>query len=139
MSDLKILTVFIPGAAKSKGSMEHRGGGQLKESVRGSTEWKRVMAQVLATEYAKWYREPMTRAIGVYGHFWLPVATYDALLAERARGNYDLDKLIRNLGDAATEAKVWKDDAQVVLWNVGKAPADGAHSQGVEITIRELR
>ena len=48
----------------------------------------------------------------------------------------DLDKLVRAVLDAATEAQVWKDDAQVVDLIATKTETHGA--EGVAITIREL-
>jgi hypothetical protein len=44
-----IVDVFVPGAAKTKGSMEvrNRATGAMKESVVGSSRWRALMAQAV--------------------------------------------------------------------------------------------
>lgn len=135
---MRIISLFIPGAPKSKGSLEHRGGGKMREAVVGSTTWKRKMAGLLESHWNKFYPGQRTEApVRVTATFFLPVATHEALITERASGNYDLDKLIRNLGDAITEAKIWKDDSQAVCWIAVKMPANSTHPQGVSVVIEE--
>lgn len=49
-----IVDVFVPGAAKTKGSMEirNRATGAMKESVVGSSRWRALMAQAVRDDIA---------------------------------------------------------------------------------------
>jgi Holliday junction resolvase RusA-like endonuclease len=135
----RFILVFIPGAPKSKGSLEHRGNGQMRESVIGSTTWKRIMAGMLREAWQAKY--PGQRILGpcrVDTTHFLPVASLNALVIERARGNYDRDKLERNVNDAITEAGIWKDDAQNVCGHGQKSMADSRWPQGVHVFIQEI-
>jgi len=140
MADLLFATLvldeFIPGASKSKGSMEHIGAGQMRESVAGSKLWRMLMAYQLRHAWAP--RAPLAGPVQVDGWFYLPVASPQALVTKGARGNYDKDKLERNLFDAITDAAVWKDDAQAVDGRMVKAMATEQAPQGVHVLIWEL-
>jgi hypothetical protein len=50
-----IVDVFVPGAAKTKGSMEvrNRATGAMKESVAGSSRWRALMAQAVRDDIAR--------------------------------------------------------------------------------------
>lgn len=50
----------------------------------------------------------------------------------------DLDKLVRGVFDALTEASVWTDDALVVCLHARKEFADDEHPMGVYVRIDEL-
>jgi hypothetical protein len=57
-----IVDVFVPGAAKTKGSMEvrNRATGAMKESVAGSSHWRALMAQAVRDDIARrsdWYMD----------------------------------------------------------------------------------
>lgn len=47
----------------------------------------------------------------------------------------DIDKLLRAVFDALTDAQVWADDGQVVWCQTIKTYADGTMQPGVEITV----
>ncbi len=47
----------------------------------------------------------------------------------------DLDKLVRAIGDALTDAGVWLDDAQVVGWSAWKRRTAPGEPEGVSITL----
>lgn len=112
-----IVDVFVPGAAKTKGSMEirNRATGAMKESVVGSSAWRALMAQAVRDDLDRrwnhhmadmlWGGLPYAGAVSVtvvayltcprqgddvHGHSHYPVW-------ERAG---DLDKLVRNVLDA---------------------------------------
>jgi Holliday junction resolvase RusA-like endonuclease len=137
----RFIIVFIPGAPKSKGSLEHRGNGKMRESVIGSTTWKRIMAGMLAAEWVRLgHGPPMVGPIRIDAVFFLPVKTADGLTARGAQGNYDLDKLTRNLLDAITDSGIWNDDSQATDLYVFKRKVGdlGHQSQGVHVTIQEI-
>ena len=105
-----IITLFIPGAPKTKGSMRHIGNGNMVESVAGSTEWKRIMTGLLKDAYRRMYSAPYTGACSVISDAYLD-CTEERLIEE---GSGDTDKLQRNVMDALKDAGVYADDAQVV-------------------------
>jgi Holliday junction resolvase RusA-like endonuclease len=129
-----VLEAFIPGAPKSKGSLDHIGGGQMRENVAGSKRWRMLMADSLRRHWAG--REPLACPVQVDAYFYLPVADEMALVTKGARGNYDKDKLERNLYDALTDAGVWKDDSQAVDGRILKTVAVPLRwPQGVRIWV----
>jgi hypothetical protein len=110
-----IVDVFVPGAAKTKGSMEvrNRATGAMKESVAGSSRWRALMAQAVRDDLDRRHPThgqaicfPWPGAVSVtVGAYLTPPATwgsdYDACLSWPiwARAG-DLDKLVRNVLDA---------------------------------------
>lgn len=115
-----IVDVFVPGAAKTKGSMEirNRATGAMKESVVGSSRWRALMAQAVRDDIARrcaainamtgfddFRGEPYPGAVSVTVVACLspgPAARPTWLdrmwpIWERAG---DLDKLVRNVLDA---------------------------------------
>lgn len=131
---MKIISLFIPGAAKTKGSMRHVGRGQMRESVEGSTQWKRLMAGLLHAHYRKFYSEPMAGPVSVRALVVLPVEPEKLI----EQGSGDVDKLARNLLDALTDAKVYGDDAQVVVLHIVKESFRTGRPIGIEVTVQEL-
>ena len=120
-----IVDVFVPGAAKTKGSMVARPNGSMKESVVGSSTWRALMAQAVRDDIARRHCtggnggrdcehrppfscgavEPYTGAVSVTVVAYLAqprtLRFLDSLwywpIWERAG---DLDKLVRNVLDA---------------------------------------
>lgn len=57
------------------------------------------------------------------------------------RSSGDVDKLVRAVGDALTDAGVWRDDAQVVDLRAGKVhvgDAGALHIPGARIAVRQV-
>jgi Holliday junction resolvase RusA-like endonuclease len=50
----------------------------------------------------------------------------------------DIDKLLRAVFDALTDARVWVDDAQVVWCQTTKVYADDLYNPGVYLTVGEM-
>jgi Holliday junction resolvase RusA-like endonuclease len=135
---LLVLDAFVPGAPKSKGSLTARGD-QMVENVVGSKQWRMLMANRLRRYWGG--IAPLAGPVQVDAYFYLPVASNRALIAKGARGNYDKDKLERNLYDALTDAGVWKDDSQAVDGRIAKVMATasgGLLPQGVRVLVWDL-
>lgn len=122
-----IVDVFVPGAAKTKGSMEvrNRATGAMKESVEGSSRWRALMAQAVRDDVER--RGILSQGRGEFGPvpwsgpvavtvvaYLTPPGTWwrDALkdLAQFRWPTWpragDLDKIVRNVLDAiAANAK----------------------------------
>src|SRR5678816_4624759 len=94
----RFILVFIPGAPKSKGSLEHRGNGKMRESVIGSMTWKRIMAGMLREAWRAKY--PGQRILGpcrVDTTHFLPVASLDAVSYTHLRAHETPEHLVCRL------------------------------------------
>lgn len=129
-----MIQVWISGQPKTKGSMEHLGGGRLQRSdtrADGSSDslaWEQVMAYALQrvrgeTSWAK------GTAVAVRATFWLPVPD---VTTPRCG---DLDKLARAAGDAGQRAQVYADDVQIVRFFLDKVPCEGGQAPGVLLAV----
>lgn len=126
------LQAWVPGHPKTKGSMVQQGH-RMVQSVEGSEEWAlkitRAVRQLLAI-----HPTPYVGAVMVSLAFWLPVA--DATQDKCG----DVDKLLRNVLDALTKARVYGDDVQVTHATSFKYPvgAGGVEQPGVLITAQPI-
>ena len=140
------LQIWVPGRARTKGSLYvrgHRANGSaiLAEQVQGSKGWReQVVETVLRTLGATFAPAgpvvtwgPFTDAVAVRLAIWLPrpasgrgaVCPYPDPLRDG-----DLDKYQRNVGDALTDTQVIADDGQIIFWQAQKSwadPAGGRH------------
>ena len=110
-----LLDVFVPGAPKTKGSLNFKGGGRVEQSVKGSTRWAQLIEYRVREAWnapsAPEERDPYIGPVRMALTYWLPVTDEAALIKQ---GSGDIDKLERNVLDALTKAGVYADDAQVV-------------------------
>lgn len=145
-----IVDVFVPGAAKTKGSMavRNRATGAMKESVVGSSRWRALMAQAVRDDLARRQRTspwagPM--AVHVLAHLSPPDAFWPRLWAYWYQAG-DLDKLVRNvldaLGSTSRNPKMnggaIVDDNLVCRLVAEKRVADDRHPAGVRIIVETL-
>lgn len=102
-----LLSVWVPGTPKPKGSMRHVGEGRMKPDNPGSLPWQEHVAAIAGNA---WLRDPEGRDLLGRPHAG-PVALSGAFLFARPAGDdsaypightgaYDGDKLIRNVADA---------------------------------------
>lgn len=134
---------FVPGWPRTKGSVEHRGGGRVADTDR-SIHWRSMMAYKFRNAYAG--QEPAKGAIRVELLALLPVATWEDLIKRGAQGNGDIDKLLRNVFDALAQdlkkphlaAAVYLDDAQVIDECTSKRKATPTNRAGVHVRAWEV-
>lgn len=109
---VKVLDVWVPGVAKTKGSVESIGGGRVRQSVIGSTHWARLVNAAVRERVARGEAVLVPRAqpVAVRLVFRVPPSTSADPVRERIG---DVDKLERNILDALTGV-VYVDDVQVV-------------------------
>jgi hypothetical protein len=138
--------IWVPGAPKTKGSLDMVTRKYSRENVKGSVQWRILVAErARAWRNARGLTSPTERPVLVTGSFWLPVDDVTA------RGAGDDDKLTRNVLDALQAgedrrkcAGVYVDDVQVVAIDMPKFAADdalqhvGAHVMVVELTDTQL-
>lgn len=135
-----LLWATVPGAPKTKGSLEPRTRPckccaackgvlftGLRESVTGSKLWRQLMARRFEElrKFEAPYLGPVTVIITVY----LPVRD---VIAPRSG---DVDKLERNVLDALTDAKIYGDDVQVVKGTTEKFPAGELYDPGAAVLV----
>jgi Holliday junction resolvase RusA-like endonuclease len=120
-----VIRLWIPGHPRTKGSLDER-----HQDTPQSKKWRALMAQALRYERERigMPTAPKGIAVAVSAKFFLP--TGDATTPNCG----DLDKLLRNLLDAGTDAGVWADDVQVVRILSDKVAAGGG-PQGVVLGI----
>jgi Holliday junction resolvase RusA-like endonuclease len=133
-----MINVWVPGEPKTKGSMEHRGGGRLQRSdtqedgSSASKRWEDLMTyalnRALITEQQGVMLEP-GQAVAVRATFWLPTA--DVTIPRCG----DLDKLARAAGDAGQRARLYADDVQIVRFFLDKLSCGPGEAPGVLLTV----
>jgi len=139
-----LIEVFVPGWPRTKGSVEHKGGGRVSDTEL-SIKWRQMMAYKFRQAYAD--QPPAEGAIRVELLAMLPVRAWEDLIRRGAQGNGDIDKLLRNVFDALAQdlkkphlaAAVYLDDAQVIdeCTSKRKAPvgASGVHVRAWEVDL----
>ena len=133
-----MITIHIAavGVPKPKGSMKHVGRGRMVEQVKGSKEWRQMVA--LAARSARKGAAPLAGPIVVVHEFVVPRPKTVKAEYPITRSSGDLDKLIRNIFDGLTDAGVWGDDSQVVSSQETKRFAVPGEEPGVVVTVRPL-
>lgn len=125
------MIVWVPGNPKTKGSMEHIGRGRMRESVVGSTVWRRLMAERFRVGWAG--KPPVHGGVSVAGIWYMPVPD---VTAPRTG---DEDKLDRNLLDALQDAGVLSDDVQVTRIRIDKVSHVGSGNEpGLLVSVRPI-
>lgn len=143
-----VLARFVAGHPRPKGSLTPQivrdGAGRatgrvrMVESSADSSRWRRVMALGFR---AAGLVHPLTGSVHVVAHFYIPPlpALGANIRTHPTSPNVgDIDKLVRNLLDALTDAKVYVDDRQVVSVTASKEWASTADTAGVAVTLWEL-
>jgi Holliday junction resolvase RusA-like endonuclease len=145
-ADLEIVRCWVPDTPRPKGSLKpiasRTGGGRVKvamvEQSRGSKPWRAACQRALRTAY------PQTAPTE------LPVELEVVFVVDRPKSSQltevtdphvgDLDKLIRNISDAAEGSGVLANDRQIVaITSARKVWAPATHPEGAWIILREAR
>lgn len=126
--------ISVPGQPAAQGSMKHIGGGHMIPMSKKLPAWRKaIIAAAHEAHGPVW--EPMDGALTIHLDLFLtrPKTTK---YPDYPAGTPDLDKLIRAIGDALTQAGTITDDARVVSWHAHKHWATGCEP-GAFITIYE--
>jgi Holliday junction resolvase RusA-like endonuclease len=140
-----ILDTFVPGIARTKGSLDvvnagGRGRGAVLADTELSTKWRRLVAYQARRAYG---REPSLLPIKVEIVVALPALDWPMITR---KGAGDVDKLARNVLDALAvdlskpdlAAGVYVDDSQVVDLHVIKlADLGGTLPRGLKLKVWE--
>lgn len=140
-----VLTAWVPGLPKTKGSLDHLGGGRVRENVVGSSAWRVMMVERFIAATAWHTTRPIIPAgvrVSVWVAFWLPVEPASV-------GSGDIDKLLRNVFDALSahtkrcapscrkHAGIYADDVQVVDVFMRKWRAT-ERGPGVDVSVSSI-
>lgn len=140
---MSTLTIEVCGTPAPQGSKKFvgrakSGRGIMIESSKAVAPWRAAVvgAAVAATRKHGW--EMATGPVFLYAEFRLdrparPKPEY----RRHPGGKPDLDKLLRAVGDALTEAGVWSDDSLVVAALAQKAYS-GIQPAGATIIVEDL-
>jgi crossover junction endodeoxyribonuclease RusA len=128
--------VFVPGHAAPQGSKRHVGHGVIVESSTRLKPWRSdVQSRLMDADgqpLVKFDSSPVKLSL----EFVLkrPVSTPKRATPQAAK-KPDLDKLIRAVADAITDAGIWRDDSQIVMLQANKRLAELAETPGCWIHI----
>jgi Holliday junction resolvase RusA-like endonuclease len=136
-----LLSCWVDGTPRPKGSLKPTGrqGGRVRlvEQSTDSSAWRSRVA----------WEARQTIGLSLGYPTQLPVELACTFAFERPESNTDeeptsggigdLDKLIRNVGDALTDAKVIADDRQIVAMKASKVWTADGQKPGALITVRE--
>jgi hypothetical protein len=126
-----ITAVWVPGIARTKGSLNFHGEGKVSEGVKFSKEWRvEVRKAVRADRDRRGLTEPSRGPVAVRMRCWVE-ASNDGDGTSIGRG--DLDKLQRNVGDALADkaydaakaafipgTQAIFNDNQIIVWDPAK-------------------
>ncbi len=125
----------VGGIPRPKGSLRHIGRGRMVEQSTDSAEWReRVMLAARDTLWAAPIDRNTPVELRVEFRFPKPKKTKYPV-APIASNIADLDKAVRNIGDALADAHLIENDAQVVAVRAVKRWAAGNEMPGATITV----
>ena len=137
----KPILVRVEGIPAPQGSKRYVGNGRMIESSKKLKPWREKVrhdANVAAMEAGLW--KPIAGPVALRLDFILPRPKYlKNKPTPPATKRPDWDKLSRAICDSLTDARIWVDDAQVVVAQVTKRIAEPGEEPGVEIRIEEIR
>jgi Holliday junction resolvase RusA-like endonuclease len=145
MTAVMLAHVWVPGAPKTKGSLDfipgrkcecspscrgylNAGRANAREGVVGSKRWRSMTAERISA-CMRLDLTPYSGEVSIVAAFYLSVRDPIAVRSG------DLDKLLRNALDAAEDAKIYGNDVQVVSIRADKYPVDVQHAQGLALAI----
>lgn len=145
------LRVWVPGRARTKGSLEpfgRRANGSIKlrESVKGSSDWRATMAEAIVRQLGGRFEPggpvmtwtPYLEAVRVVLWVRLPRPAHRTEPYPIRQRDGDEDKYQRNAGDALEDVQVIKNDAQIVEWWARKDWSETPETAGVLIEVHRL-
>lgn len=133
MTDQSPIAFEVPGIPQPQGSKRHVGGGRMIESSAKLRPWRDRV--VYAAREAMQGREAMTAALLTVTFSLARPASVSPKRRPRHTVKPDLDKLVRAVGDALTEAGVVTDDAVIHSIVASKVYADEPAGSGVTIVV----
>ena len=133
-----MLNFFVPGRPAPQGSKKSVGRGRFVEASKYLPAWRKAVTEFAiyaATEHS-W--EPLHGPVTLEVVFYIErPSTINVNKRPHPVVPPDIDKLVRGVSDALSDAGVWGDDAQVVKLVAFKRYADN-HEQGAFVSVSTL-
>lgn len=138
-------TLFVPGIPAAQGSKRHVGGGRMVEMSKRLKPWRATIAAAVID--AGWATDPiLTGPVSLTAAFLMPRPKHHYRTGRNAqtlKANApvmvdkapDLDKLVRAVCDALTQAGAWRDDSQVAEISTYKRYIEVGEEPGVRISV----
>jgi Holliday junction resolvase RusA-like endonuclease len=131
------LSFFVPGTPIPQGSKKAFVRGKraviVDDNQEKLNEWRGVVKNAASQALCgRLGFEKDAELVVLYDFLFMPPKR---LTRKRPNVRPDLDKLERAIGDALTDAGVWRDDGQVVVSHTSK---EYSETPGVHIIVREL-
>lgn len=131
------LNISVLGRPSPQGSKKHVGGGRMIEASKYLPAWRKAVcvAAVKAVEDEVWAKPAGQVELAVTFYLERPSSIKQAKRPMPIKPP-DLDKLVRGICDALSDAGVWEDDAQVVKLTAFKEYADTrAPGCAIQVTL----
>ena len=138
-----MLEFFVPGRVAPQGSKRYVGGnkasgGRFIEASKYLPAWRKAVTTVAHDYITQWDQKPLTGPVELSVWFYLErpksISRTKRLMPIVPP---DVDKLVRAICDALTDADVWDDDAQVIVLHAHKL-YDDLHDAGATIMVQAL-
>jgi len=138
-----MLEFFVPGRVAPQGSKRYVGGnrasgGRFIEASKYLPAWRKAVTTVASDYITQWDHKPLTGPVDLNVVFYIE-RPKSIPQSKRLTPIVppDVDKLVRAICDAMTDAGVWDDDAQVIHLKAMKL-YDDAHEPGAHIIVQAL-
>jgi Holliday junction resolvase RusA-like endonuclease len=131
-----MIQAFVPGTPQPQGSKNaYRRGSAcvIVETNKNLPKWRKLVTERL--EAANSSCEPLEGAVSLTVTFLMPQAKSNKKGLPYQKP--DLDKLIRAIGDSATDAGCLSDDSQICQITANKVWALSENNAGVVITLEQ--
>lgn len=134
---------FVPGRVAPQGSKRYVGGnkasgGRFIEASKYLPAWRTAVTTVARDYMTHWDQKPLAGPVNLKVVFYIE---RPKSIPQRTRPTPivppDVDKLVRAICDAMTDAGVWDDDAQVIHLEAMKL-YDDTHDPGAHIIVENL-
>jgi crossover junction endodeoxyribonuclease RusA len=133
-----MLSFFVPGRPSPQGSKKSVGNGRFIEASKYLPAWRRAVTEFAIYAATEHYWEPLEGPVTLEVVFYLErPSTIKVNKRPHPVVPPDIDKLVRGVSDALSDAAVWGDDSQVVKLVAFKRYADN-HEQGAFISVSTL-
>lgn len=145
MSYVTLVEFRTVGVPKPKGSLDVVTASHVREAVKGSKDWRKMMVRAARAAHDR--PGPWSGPVTVAALFRMP--TPDVI--RNGAGAADLDKLVRNLldalgscgrgcdldaeGNCPVHARIYVDDVQVIRLVVDKVACSGGVDPGVAVVV----
>lgn len=134
---MRQLHVIVIGKPAPQGSKRNFGKGRMVESSKAVKPW-RESVKWAAIEAAGLPVQPFNGPVSVILKFLMPRPKSAPKRITKPTTKPDIDKLARSTLDALSDARIWRDDSQVVQMSASKHYETDMEPAGADIYVTEV-